>query len=92
MRSISTPFVIDPAQFDEVLNAPLNSSALARQIPGAKEVLRPVGHFAYVPECRWLIGQALARQICTDPDGVDRGRVHQQVARDVIDFFNARLA
>ena len=41
---------------DEVLEPQANSTAVARQIPGAREVIRPVGHFAYVPECRWLIG------------------------------------
>ena len=91
LKTISAPFVVDTAKFDEVLDPAMNSSALARQIPGAKEVLRPVGHFAYVPECRWLIGRALASQICSDPAGVDRAQVHVQVARDVIEFFDKNL-
>ena len=60
------------AQYDEILERQTNASALAKQISGAKEVKRAVGHFAYVPECRWLIGRLLARQICSDADGVDR--------------------
>jgi predicted dienelactone hydrolase len=92
LRSISAPFVVDTAQFDEVLGAGTNSSALAGQIRAAREVLRPVGHFAYVPECRPLIGAVLARQICHDPQGVDRGAVHTQVAHDVIEFFGKALA
>lgn len=95
LPAISVPFVVDTAQFDEVLAPQANSSALARQIAGAREVIRPVGHFAYVPECRWLLGPVLASvagiPICNDPDGVDRASVHRQVTRDVIEFFNKSI-
>ena len=95
LKSISAPFVVDTAQVDEILEAGASSSALARLIPAAKEIVRPVGHFAYVPECKWLVGPLLARvagtPICNDPSGVDRGEVHKQVADDVIAFFNRHL-
>lgn len=95
LKSIAVPFVVDTAKADEILEAGANSSALARRIPGAREIVRPVGHFAYVPECKWLIGPILARlagaPICNDPDGVERGRVHEQVADDVIAFFTQHL-
>jgi predicted dienelactone hydrolase len=95
LQAISAPFVVDTAQFDESLEPQANSSALARRISGAREIKRPVGHFAYVPECRSIIGPILTRvagiPICNDPDGVDRAAVHQQVARDVVQFFNTEL-
>lgn len=95
LKSIRAPFVVDTAQFDEILEPRANSSMLAKLIPGAKEIKRPVGHFTYVPECRPVIGKVLARvagiPICNDSDGVDRAAVHQQIARDVIGFFNAGL-
>ena len=85
LKSISAPFVVDTAQFDEILEPLSNSTNLARQIPTAREVVRPVGHFAYVPECRWLVGPILTRlaglPLCDDPKGVDRALVHKQVAR-----------
>src|SRR5262249_17207869 len=96
LKSIKTPFVVDTAQFDESLAALSNSTNLARQIPTAKEVVRPVGHFAYVPECRWLVGPILTRltglPLCNDPQGVDRALVHRQVASDVVAFFDGTLA
>jgi predicted dienelactone hydrolase len=96
LKLISVPFVVDTAQFDEVLNPLVNSIAIARQIPSAREVTRPVGHFVYVPECRWLIGPILSKlaglPLCDDPSGVDRAQVHKQVASDVIDFFGKNLA
>jgi predicted dienelactone hydrolase len=96
LRSISAPFFVDTASFDEVLEPLANSTAIARQIPGAREVTRAVGHFAYVPECRWLIGPVLTRlaglPLCDDAQGVNRAQVHRQVAPDVVAFFNKNLA
>ena len=96
LRAISVPFRVDTARFDEVLEPLANSTSLARQIPGAREVVRPVGHFAYVPECRWLVGPVLTTiaglPLCDDPAGVDRALVHRQVAADVVAFFAATLA
>lgn len=96
LRSIGVPFVVDTARDDEVLEPDANSSRLARLIPGAREIVRPVGHFVYVPECKWLIGPILARiagaPICDDPRGVDRAAEHERIAADVIAFFDARLS
>jgi len=96
LKSITVPFVVDTAELDEILEAAANSSALAKRIPAAREIVRPVGHFAYVPQCKRLVGPLLARAagtpICDDPKGVDRGSLHQQVADDVVDFFNKQLA
>ncbi|CAN7738105.1 hypothetical protein LJR220_001999 [Bradyrhizobium sp. LjRoot220] len=95
LQSITAPFMVDTAQADEILEAGANSSTLARRIRGAREIIRSVGHFAYVPECKWLVGPVLARlagvPICNDSDGVDRRRVHEQVAEDVIAFFTQHL-
>jgi predicted dienelactone hydrolase len=96
LKSISVPFVVDTAQFDESLEAVANSTNLARQIAGAREVVRPIGHFAYVLECRWLVGPILTKvaglPVCDDPDGVDRALVHKQVASEVVAFFDKTLA
>ena len=95
LGSISAPFVVDTAKYDEILEAGANSSVLAKHLSSARELVRPVGHFAYVPECKWLVGPLLARAadtpICNDPKGVDRGLVHKQVADSVVDFFNKQL-
>ena len=58
--------------------------------------MRPVGHFAYVPECRWLVGSVLTTiagcRLCDDPAGVDRSLVHRQATQDVVAFLVATLA
>lgn len=45
LAAIRAPFLIDTAQYDTVLEPRANSAALAKHIRGAKEVVRPVGHF-----------------------------------------------
>jgi predicted dienelactone hydrolase len=88
---ITTPLIFDTAQFDEVLAPSINSSWAATIVPGAKEIPRPVGHFAYVPMCKPIIGKLLASLICTDPKGVDRAEIHEKVGFDVIRFFDQQL-
>jgi predicted dienelactone hydrolase len=96
LQSIRAPFVFETARFDEILDPQAHSSALAKRIPTAREIVRPVGHFAYVPLCKPVVGALIARAagvpICNDADGVDRATVHQQVAADVVTFFDKQFA
>lgn len=89
LAAIRAPFFIDTAQYDTVLEPCSNSAALAKHIPGAKEVLRPVGHFVYIPEClsRPPASAGFVSVICSDPDGIDRALIHKQVAHDMMEFF-----
>lgn len=95
LNSINVPFMVDTAEFDDILEPHANSSLWAASIPGAKEIVRPIGHFTYVPECRWLVGPILTWiagfPVCDDPEKVDRAAVHQLVAYDVIKFFGVEL-
>jgi predicted dienelactone hydrolase len=92
LKNITAPMVFDTAKFDTVLAPQLGSSMFAQNIPGAREIMREVGHFTYGPVCRPIIGKLLAGQVCTDPDGVDRKAVHAKVVKDAIDFFNQQLS
>ena len=89
------PFLVDTAKADEILEPGGQFERVGPAHSAARELVRPVGHFAYVPECKWLVGPLLARAadtpICNDPKGVDRGLVHKQVADSVVDFFNKQL-
>jgi predicted dienelactone hydrolase len=95
LAAIKAPFVVDTAAADEVLPPAAHSAQLARGIAGARSVVRPVGHFAYVPECKPVIGRLLARAagvpICDEAPGVDRAVLHERVAADVLAFFGAQL-
>ncbi len=91
LQKIRTPVLFDTAQFDEVLAPSINSTWLAALVPEAKEIIRPVGHFVYVPVCKPFLGKIVASLICTDPKGVERAETHALVARDSIQFFNRTL-
>ncbi len=91
LKGITVPVVLDTAKQDTVLAPQVGSSLLARTIPGAREIVRDVSHFVYVPICRPVVGRLLAAQICTDAPGADRQTVHTQVAADVKGFFAAQL-
>jgi predicted dienelactone hydrolase len=95
LKAIAVPFLVDTAQFDESLEPATNSTALARQIAGAREIVRPVGHFAYVPQCRWLVGSLVTwvagLPLCDDRGSVERAALQRQVAPDVLAFFGQTL-
>ena len=92
LQQIRVPIFFDTAEFDDVLAPGINSTFLAATIPEAKEVIRPVGHFVYVPICKPFIGRAVASLICTDPKGVERADVHQKVAAETLAFFDKQFA
>jgi predicted dienelactone hydrolase len=91
LAAVKAPMVFDTAKFDAVLSPALGSTLLARSVPGAKEIMRMVGHFTYAPLCLPIIGKALAGQICVDPDGIDRAQVHADVNQDAVTFFSSQL-
>jgi predicted dienelactone hydrolase len=91
LRSIRVPFVVDTAAQDEILDNGLNAHVFAREIPGASAVGRPVGHFAYVPECIAGAVPPQAVTLCSDPAGVQRAAVHQAVGETVLQFLGKHL-
>jgi predicted dienelactone hydrolase len=91
LKAISAPMLFDTAQFDEVLAPEMNSTWAAKIVPTATEIVRPVGHFVYVPLCKPVIGKLAASLICTDLKGVERADVHEKVGTDVVRFFDKSL-
>ena len=91
LQGVTAPMVFDTAKFDTVLAPQAGSSLFAQLIPGAREIVRDVGHFSYGPSCRPVIGKLLAGQVCTDPDGVVRNDLHVKVSADATAFFAASL-
>jgi predicted dienelactone hydrolase len=91
LKAISAPMLFDTAQFDEVLAPEMNSTWAAKIVPTATEIVRPVGHFVYVPLCKPIIGKLAAALICTDLNGVERADVHEKVGTDVVRFFDKSL-
>lgn len=91
LRAITAPMLVDSAKHDDILDYRQNAQVFATQVKSAREIERDVGHFTYVPECKAVIGKLLARQICEDPDGVDRAKAHEDIRQSVIAFFGPHL-
>ncbi len=51
------------------------------------ELLPGVGHYTFLAECTFK-GRLFVKQLCTDPEGTDRRQIHNEVASDVLRFFD----
>ncbi len=91
LKGITQPMVFDTAKGDPVLAPEIGANLFARLIPSATETVRGVGHFTYGPVCKPVIGRIAAGQVCEDPNGVDRAAFHEEVVRDALRFFKAKL-
>ena len=69
----------------------INAKVIAAAIPKAElEILPGVAHYTFLAPCN-IIGRFVARQLCVDPDGIDRETIHTKVGTDALGFFNAAL-
>ncbi len=60
---------------------------LARHLASATTVrLEGAGHFGFLGECQLGI-DVMGIPLCSDPKTTDRARVHERVAREVVDFL-----
>ncbi len=95
LKGITAAFMIDGALKDVAMNVTVNTVALSERLPTANVITRQIGHFTYVPQCKWLVGPVITwiigLPICDDPSDVDRGKMHKIISGDVVAFFNRVL-
>lgn len=87
LSKIKIPVRIAIGQADNVTPLTTNAERYANLIKGANLTILPggIGHYTFLAECTRR-GQAVV-DICRDGEGVDRAKVHQQVAEEVFQFF-----
>jgi len=91
LQDISVPTLIIVGDRDTVAPAESNARRVADLIPGSRlAVLSNVSHYTFLAECG-IMGRVAASLICVEEDGVSRGDIHQQVAEDTREFFDATL-
>ena len=74
---------IYPGEYIEHVHNSLPTGSVYKTIPGA-------GHFVFLAVCS--PEQALQwPDLCQDPAGVDRGKVHAEIFQDIISFFDSKL-
>ena len=64
---------------------------VAALVPKAElQILPGVTHYTFLSTCN-SVGRTVAKQICVDPEGVDRAAVHREVSTDALRFFERSL-
>jgi predicted dienelactone hydrolase len=84
LRALRAPVLVIGATEDRIAPATTNAAYLAETSPGAVRVDLRAAHYSFLSEC----GPAGPRPLCTDPEGVDRGAVHQEASTRAIGFFD----
>lgn len=92
LQRIQRPVAITTGQADR--EAPVEECAawLAQRLPNSelKLIGERVGHYVFLDQCTAL-GQSLEPEICLDPPGIDRRRLHDQVAAHAVGFLNRQV-
>lgn len=93
LASINRPVFLYYAADDQVLRPLYNALHIAPLIPTlvATRVVPGAGHYVFLAPCSPQLAKS-ASDICTDPPGVDRVRVHAQINEAALTFFRKTLA
>ena len=77
---------------DEMLPHPWHAERIAQFLPVRPEylVLDGAGHFVFLAPCSWRLWW-IARQICTDPPGIERAALHERLNAEMVAFFRRSL-
>jgi predicted dienelactone hydrolase len=92
LTNISIPVEIVVGAADPIAPPPDNAEYFARHIHHAKITILPggVAHYTFLDACA-PTGKKTMPVYCVDAAGVDRQRVHQQVATMAVRFFEVTL-
>ena len=90
LTSIDLPALIYTASQSD-LRPEGNALAVAKALPGSRQVVLPGNHFVFVDPCAPKFAP-VAPEACTDPPGTDRAAIHQRLKREISDFLRARLS
>lgn len=92
LAKVQVPARIYRPAADEMLVHPWHADRIAQflPVPPEYEVVEGAGHFVFLAPCSWMFALK-ARQICTDPSGVDRTAIHARMNSELITFFHQKL-
>ena len=91
LRAVDIPMLVFGGEADTVAPPPTNAATIAREVSGARFVLLPsVRHYTFLSMCTPL-GIRASPDLCGDEPGVSRDEVHENVSREVGDFFDKAL-
>jgi predicted dienelactone hydrolase len=90
LPQIRVPLLVIVGDSDQIAPAATNGLAAAARVGGARLSLLPsVGHYSFL-SCCTIHGKEQLADLCHDPDGTDRGRVHDTATAAVLRFLNGQ--
>jgi predicted dienelactone hydrolase len=92
LAKIHVPVRIYRPAADEMLPHPWHAERIVQSLPVPPEyqVLDRSGHFVFLAPCSWMFAWT-AKQLCTDPPGVDRAAIHERLNAEMVAFFRHSL-
>lgn len=93
LAGIDRPVFLYYSEDDTVLRPSENAARiepLLKTLAGVRTVPK-ADHWVFIPPCTRELAEAVA-EICSDPPGVDRARVHARINADALAFFRKTLA
>ncbi len=92
LRAIREPVEIVVGNADPIAPANENASYIRANVRGSRETVLPggVAHYTFLDTCTAL-GKKQIGVYCEDAAGVDRDKVHEQVAAQAVEFFEKAL-
>ena len=90
-KDVTAPISLYWGEVDPVLNPAENAQLVTRAPTLAdKHMIPKAGHYVFIPPCSPRLAKA-APEICTDPPGIDRTKIHEQINADAVRFFDQTL-
>ena len=91
LAHISIPVRIIVGTRDDQAIPEFNAELIASAIPNSElELLPNVAHYTFLARCS-LKGKLFVSELCSDPEGIDREKIHNKVGADVLEFFAKTL-
>lgn len=92
LAQVQVPVKLWDASEDEVLPIQYNVLHIQALLPHrpALHLVPKAGHYIFLAPCSAAMQKELP-QLCTDPPGVDRKQVHEEVNADAVRFFSRNL-
>jgi len=93
LASIGIPIFIFAAESDEVAPLENNAKIFAQKISRAslKVFKGKANHYIFLNRATAVGKRFLDSKYCTDPESIDRKKIHEDVAKNAVVFFNDKL-
>ncbi|MFY2561664.1 alpha/beta hydrolase family protein [Corallococcus terminator] len=93
LKDVKVPVRLYSAEKDEVLDGAAQALQVRDALPQQPEYTQvpKAGHFVFLAPCRPEMAKHTP-EICVDPPGVDRVKLHRQLSQDAERFFSRTLA